>query len=127
MWQAILCISVGAILGALGRWGLSLWFNSLFSTFALGTLMANLIGCFFIGILIVFFWQNPQLNYLWKLFLITGFLGAFTTFSSFSSEVVELLMSDKWLNGVGVIFAHVFGGLVCTVLGVFLSRLLLKI
>lgn len=126
MWQAILSISAGAILGALGRWGLSLWLNSLLSAVALGTLMANLIGCFVIGVLMALFWQYPQLNPLWKLFLITGFLGAFTTFSSFSAEVVELLMSDKWLNGMGVIFAHVFGGLLCTTLGILLARLLIK-
>ncbi|WP_077478146.1 CrcB family protein, partial [Rodentibacter trehalosifermentans] len=83
MFQTILCISGGAVLGALGRWALTHSLNPIFSIFALGTLLANLIGCFVVGILMAFFWQYPQVNGLWKLFLVTGFLGAFTTFSSF--------------------------------------------
>lgn len=126
MLQTVLYISCGAVLGALGRWGLGQWLNPFFSTIALGTLLANLIGCFLIGIFIAVFWQFPQISHLWKLFLITGFLGAFTTFSSFSGEVVELLMSDKWLNGLGVICSHLFGGLLCTTLGILLCRLFLR-
>lgn len=126
MWQLVFCISVGAVLGALGRWGLGLWLNPLLSGIALGTLFANLLGCFFIGVLMAIFWQFPQINELWKPFLITGFLGAFTTFSSFSAEVIELLMSDKWLNGLAVIFAHLVGGLVCTSLGVLIIRLFVR-
>lgn len=83
MWQAILCVSAGAVLGALGRWGLSQWLNPIFSAFNFGTLFVNFVGCFLIGLLMAFFWQFPQFNGLWKLFLNTGFLGAFTTFSFF--------------------------------------------
>lgn len=126
MLQAILCISCGAVFGALGRWGLTYSFNSLFSTFAFGTLLANLIGCFLIGVLMAFFWQHPQINDLWKLFLVTGFLGAFTTFSSFSIEVVELLMSDKWVGALGVIAFHFIGGLMSTALGILLYKLLFR-
>lgn len=126
MWQAVLCVSSGAVLGALGRWGFGLWLNPVFSAFAFGTLIANLVGCFLIGILMAIFWQFPQVNGLWKLFLVTGFLGAFTTFSSFSSEVMELFMSDKWLSGLGVILAHLVGGLFCTALGILLVRLMTK-
>ncbi|OOF84086.1 chromosome condensation protein CrcB [Rodentibacter ratti] len=124
MLQAILCISCGAVFGALGRWGLTYSFNSLFSTFAFGTLLANLIGCFLIGVLMAFFWQHPQINDLWKLFLVTGFLGAFTTFSSFSIEVIELLMSDKYVGALGVIAFHLIGGLTSTTLGILLYKLL---
>ncbi|OOF48499.1 chromosome condensation protein CrcB [Rodentibacter genomosp. 1] len=124
MLQAILCISCGAVFGALGRWGLASSFNLFFSTFALGTLLANLIGCFLVGILMAFFWQHPQVNDLWKLFLVTGFLGAFTTFSSFSIEVIELLMSDKWFNALSVIAFHLIGGLISTTLGILLCKLL---
>lgn len=124
MLQAILCISCGAVFGALGRWGLTYSFNSLFSTFAFGTLLANLIGCFLIGVLMAFFWQHPQINDLWKLFLVTGFLGAFTTFSSFSIEVIELLMSDKWGGALSVIAFHLIGGLMSTTLGILLYKLL---
>lgn len=126
MLQAILCISCGAVFGALGRWGLTYSLNSLFSTFALGTLLANLIGCFLVGILMAFFWQYPQVNALWKLFLVTGFLGAFTTFSSFSIEVIELLMSDKWFNALGVIAFHLIGGLISTIFGILLYKFLFR-
>lgn len=126
MLQAVLCISGGAVLGALGRWGLGLWLNSLFSSFAFGTLLANLIGCFLIGILMALFWQHPQISNLWKLFLITGFLGAFTTFSSFSSEVIEFLMSEKWFNGFAVVCSHLLGGLCCTMFGILLCRFFIK-
>lgn len=126
MLQAILCISCGAVLGALGRWGLTYGFNSLFSAVALGTLLANLIGCFLVGMLMAFFWQYPQVSHLWKLFLITGFLGAFTTFSSFSFEVIEFLMSAKWLNALSVVIFHLIGGLISTTLGILLYKYLSK-
>lgn len=120
--QSILCISAGAILGALGRWGLGIWLNAIFSTIAFGTLFANLIGCFLIGLFMASLWQYPQINMLWKLFVMTGFLGSFTTFSSFSAEVIELLMSDKWSDGLRVILLHLGGGLLCTSLGIILFR-----
>ena len=126
MWQAILCVSAGAVLGALGRWGLSQWLNPIFSAFNFGTLFVNFVGCFLIGLLMAFFWQFPQFKGLWKLFLNTGFLGAFTTFSSFSSETIELFMSEKWLNGLVVILLHVTGGLFSTALGLVLYGLLVK-
>ncbi|OOF58557.1 fluoride efflux transporter CrcB [Rodentibacter myodis] len=126
MWQSLLSVSCGAALGALSRWGLGLWLNSLFSYLAFGTLLANLVGCFLMGIMIAIFWQYPQMNTLWKLFIVTGFLSAFTTFSSFSAEVIEYFMSDKWLKGILIIFSHLFGGLLCTTLGIFIGRILVK-
>ncbi|BFU60810.1 MULTISPECIES: fluoride efflux transporter CrcB [Rodentibacter] len=126
MWQSLLCVGSGAILGALGRWGLSQWLNPFFSSIAFGTLLANLIGCFLMGIVIAIFWQYPQVSTLWKLFIVTGFLGSLTTFSSFSGEVIEQLMSEKWFNGITVIFVHLFGGLICTILGILLCKLFIK-
>ncbi|QPB43618.1 fluoride efflux transporter CrcB [Rodentibacter haemolyticus] len=126
MLQSLLCVGSGAVLGALGRWGLSQWLNSLFSTIAFGTLLANLTGCFLMGVFITIFWQYPQINPLWKLFIVTGFLGSFTTFSSFSGEVIEQLISDKWFNGIAVISTHLLGGLICTALGILLCKLLIK-
>lgn len=81
--QALLFISCGAILGASLRWTIGLLFNPLFSSFAFGTLIANLLGCLIIGVLLGIFWQFPQISSEWRLFLITGFLGSLTTFSSF--------------------------------------------
>ena len=90
MFQSIFLISAGAAIGASLRWGLGLWLNSLFSSLAFGTLVANFIGCFLMGILLAAFWTFPQFSPEWRLFLVTGFLGALTTFSSFSGEVIEL-------------------------------------
>ena len=87
MFQSIFLVSAGAAIGASLRWGLGLWLNSLFSSLAFGTLVANFIGCFLMGILLAAFWTFPQFSPEWRLFLVTGFLGALTTFSSFSGEV----------------------------------------
>ncbi|PRI65742.1 putative fluoride ion transporter CrcB, partial [Haemophilus influenzae] len=84
---------------------------------------ANLLGCLIIGVLLGLFWQFPQISAEWRLFLITGFLGSLTTFSSFSSEVVELFFNDKWLNGFCVLMMHLFGCLAMTVLGIWIYKI----
>ncbi|SMB90621.1 camphor resistance protein CrcB [Pasteurella testudinis DSM 23072] len=122
--NTLLLLCSGASLGATARWLLSLWLNPLFSQIALGTWLANCLGSLLIGVLIGVFVSFPAVSAEWRLFLITGFLGSFTTFSSFSGEVIEKLMSDKWLNGLGVISAHLLGALLCTALGIYLWRLL---
>lgn len=122
--NALLCVSAGAVVGASLRWGIGLWLNPLFSAFAFGTLIANLLGCFIIGVLFALFWQFPYVSQAWKLFLVTGFLGSLTTFSSFSAEVVELFFNDKWLNGLGVLALHLFGCLSMTALGILCYRAL---
>ena len=98
MFQSIFLVSAGAAIGASLRWGLGLWLNSLFSSLAFGTLVANFIGCFLMGILLAAFWTFPQFSPEWRLFLVTGFLGALTTFSSFSGEVIELFFKEEWGN-----------------------------
>ena len=118
IWQSAGLIGIGAALGALLRWGLALWLNPLFAAFAFGTLVANYLGCFIIGILTALIWQFPQISYEWRLFLITGFLGSLTTFSSFTAEVVEKLFIGQWLNGLEIIFLHLFGCIGFTVLGI---------
>lgn len=86
----ILLISFGAVLGALSRWQLGVWLNPLISQFAFGTLLANMIGCFLIGIALGLNLQESS-----KLLLITGFLGSFTTFSAFSAEIGRKTTSRK--------------------------------
>lgn len=125
--QAFCLIGGGAVLGALLRWGIGLWLNPLFSALAFGTLIANLLGCFIIGALLALFWQFPQISAEWRLFLVTGFLGSLTTFSSFSAEVVELFFHDKWLNGLGVLAVHLVGCLTMTTLGIWLCRGLFRL
>ena len=124
MFPSLILVSTGAAIGASLRWGLGLWLNSLFSTLAFGTLAANFIGCFLMGILVAAFWLFPQFSPEWRLFLVTGFLGALTTFSSFSGEVIELFFKEEWVNGLFVLVSHLVGCLIFTVLGIYFFRLI---
>ena len=124
MFQSIFLVSAGAAIGASLRWGLGLWLNSLFSSLAFGTLVANFIGCFLIGSLLAACWTFPQFSPEWRLFLVTGFLGALTTFSSFSGEVIELFFKEEWGNGLFVLVSHLVGCLIFTVLGIYFFRLI---
>ena len=124
MFQSLILVSTGAAIGASLRWGLGLWLNSLFSTLAFGTLVANFIGCFLMGILVAAFWLFPQFSPEWRLFLVTGFLGALTTFSSFSGEVIELFFKEEWVNGLFVLVSHLVGCLIFTILGIYFFRLI---
>ena len=112
----VLAICIGASLGALARWGLGLWLTP-GGLLPWGTLAANLIGGYLIGVAIAAFQAIPQLDPVWRLLLITGFLGGLTTFSSFSAEVVEFLMAGRY--GLALLTAglHVLGSLAMTVLG----------
>ena len=112
----VLAICIGASLGALARWGLGLWLTP-GGLLPWGTLAANLVGGYLIGVAIAAFQAMPQLDPVWRLLLITGFLGGLTTFSSFSAEVVEFLMAGRY--GLALLTAglHVLGSLGMTVLG----------
>ena len=115
MWPVI-AICVGASAGALARWGLGLWLSP-GGVIPWGTLAANLIGGYLIGICVAVFQALPHLDPVWRLALVTGFLGALTTFSSFSAEVVGMLMQQRyWLAGVTALL-HLAGSLVLTVAG----------
>jgi len=111
-------IGVGAALGALLRWGLGLWLNPLFALLPLGTLAANLAGGFLIGLSIAFFELHQGLAPELRLLIITGFLGALTTFSTFSAETVNLLMRGQYGWGLAIISAHLGGSLLMTVAGI---------
>ena len=76
------------------------------------------------GILVAVFWLFPQFSPEWRLFLVTGFLGALTTFSSFSGEVIELFFKEEWVNGLFVLVSHLVGCLIFTVLGIYFFRLI---
>lgn len=116
MYYSLISIALGSILGAWARWFLSLRFNATFANIPLGTLLANLIGGFVIGFAIAFF-ANSQLSPNYKLFLITGFCGGLTTFSTFSAEVVGLLQQQKFSMAIFLMCIHLLGSLLCTVLG----------
>ena len=112
----VLAICIGASAGALARWGLGLWLTP-GGMLPWGTLAANLIGGYLIGVAIAAFQAMPQLDPVWRLLLITGFLGGLTTFSSFSAEVIGFVMAERY--GLALLTAglHVLGSLGMTVLG----------
>lgn len=110
----VLCFS--ACLGALARWSLSLWLSHS-HTLHYGILAANWIGAYVIGIAIALFHSMPQIDPIWRLAIITGFLGALTTFSSFSAEVVTMLEAQRYGWALATTALHVVGSLVLTVLG----------
>lgn len=88
---SLAAIALGATLGAWLRWGLSLWLNARLELLPLGTLAANLIGGYLIGICVGFLHDWPELSPAWRLLAVTGFLGGLTTFSTFSAEAVVLI------------------------------------
>lgn len=114
---SVLAICLGACLGALARWGLGLWLNP-GAVLPWGTLAANLIGGYLIGVAVAVFQALPQLDPAWRLAIITGFLGALTTFSSFSAEVVGLLGQQRYLLGFCLAALHLLGSLLLTLAGI---------
>ncbi len=117
MWKPILAISLGAALGALLRWQLGIKLNSFFPSLPPGTLTANLIGGYIIGLALAYFAQAPGIAPEWRLFIITGFCGGLTTFSTFSAEVVTLLQEQRLNWAMGAIATHVTGSLAMTLAG----------
>lgn len=116
MLGSVIAISVGAALGALLRWWLAVAFNGLFPTLPPGTLAANLVGGYLIGVAVAFFAQStlpPE----WRLFVVTGFLGGLTTFSTFSAEVTALLQQGRLVWALAAVSAHVLGSLAATLAG----------
>jgi len=114
---SIAAISVGASLGALLRWVLGMKLNAVLPAIPLGTLAANLVGGYVIGLCVAYFAARPDLPPQVRLFLITGFCGGLTTFSTFSAEVVDLLQKGDLIAGSMAIVAHVAGSLSMTLLG----------
>jgi CrcB protein len=123
-WISLLAIGVGAIFGAWTRWALGLLLNPLFPTLPLGTLTANLVGGFIIGVVMTI--ADPLgLSAVTRLCVTTGFLGALTTFSTFSAETMNLLMRAQYAWAAGAAAAHLGGSLLMTGIGVFLARAIL--
>ena len=114
----LLAIGAGASLGAWLRWFFSLWFNPLFFKLPLGTLLANLVGGYLIGLAVVWIARNPSLPINLQLFIITGFLGGLTTFSAFSAETVDLFLRQHYFWAMIIILVHVLGSLSMTFLGI---------
>jgi len=107
-WVAV---GVGAALGAWLRWGLTIFLGQLHSHIQLGTLAANLVGGYLIGLLLGFFGGYPGLSPEWRLFAITGFLGGLTTFSSFSGEAMVLLQRGHYGWALAHSAVHLLGSI----------------
>jgi len=119
-----LAIFCGAGLGALLRWWLSLTLNPVFPTMPFGTLAANLLGGLLVGVAIAFFSHRISLPPEARLFIITGFLGGLTTFSTFSGEVTTLLIRTEYLWAMMTASLHLFGSVTMTALGMMLTNAL---
>jgi len=115
---ALVAIAAGSVLGAWLRWGLSYWLNPRMPSLPLGTLASNLIGGYLIGIAVAVFVAHPGIAPAWRLFFVTGFLGALTTFSTFSAESVLLLQGAQWGAALLHTVAHLAGSLLATVAGI---------
>ena len=120
----VIAICIGASAGALARWALGLWLSP-GGLIPWGTLAANLIGGYLIGICLAVFQTLPQLDPVWRLAIVTGFLGGLTTFSSFSAEVVSLLQQTRYALALGTALLHVTGSLLLTIAGYHTATLLL--
>jgi CrcB protein len=115
--NAVLAICGGACVGALARWQLGLLLNT-GGLLPWGTVAANLGGGYLIGICVAVFQALPDLDPAWRLALVTGFLGALTTFSTFSAEVVSMLMQQRYALALGTAALHLLGSLLLTIAGI---------
>jgi CrcB protein len=123
VWQQMLAVAAGAMVGALARWGAGLWLNARWAGFPLGTLFVNCVGGLLIGVSLAWFERSP--NEMLRLLLVTGFLGGLTTFSAFSAESLLLLQRSHWWLAAGHTLAHLIGALVCTAVAFRLADTLL--
>lgn len=121
--HAVFAICLGACVGALARWQLGLWLNHPHALLPWGTLAANLIGGYLVGLILAWA-HHADLAPFWRLMLVTGFLGALTTFSSFSAEVVEMMLADRWGQALTTIALHLLGSLTMTFVGIRTASLL---
>lgn len=124
--QSIISISTGAILGALIRWKLGEYFNHLFPTLPMGTLIANLMGAFLMGLVLFFSIEHSFFTYNVRLGFITGFLGSLTTFSTFSGEAFVLISKQEFFWLLTLILLHVGGSIFMVILGYIISKMIFQ-
>ena len=124
--HAVFAICLGACVGALARWRLGLWLNHPGAFMPWGTLAANLIGGYLVGLILAWA-HHADLAPFWRLILVTGFLGALTTFSSFSAEVVEMALADRWGAALSTAALHLLGSLALTWLGIQTARFFIAV
>lgn len=117
MISSLVAIAAGASLGAVLRWCLGTALNAMFPAIPPGTWLANMLGGYLIGVSIAYFGQHAGISPEWRLFVITGFLGGLTTFSTFSAETISLVQQGRFAWAGAAIAAHVAGSLLMTLLG----------
>ncbi len=117
MIKPVIAISAGAACGALLRWALGLKLQAVWAAIPCGTLVANLLAGYIIGLAAAYFAAHPGLSPQWKLLVITGFCGGLSTFSTFSMEVVTLLQRQQFGWAAGTIALHVLGSVLMTFAG----------
>ncbi len=122
--SSFLAVGVGAALGAWSRWGLNVALNPLLPSLPLGTLVANLVGGYLMGLVMGVFALGSSLTPEMRLFVTTGFLGGLTTFSTFSGEAVYLLSRGEYGWASAHVLGHVIGSLAMTGLGILTVQLL---
>ncbi len=124
MWQSFAAVGIGATLGAWLRWWLSNWFNAATPNLPAGTLIANLVGGYLIGLAVQYFSTRSGFSPEIRLFCVTGFLGALTTFSTFSAEAVSLLGRGEYGWAFAHSATHLFGSLIATFAGIATLKML---
>ncbi len=112
-----IAVAIGAVLGAWLRWGLSETMNNMHRHVPLGTLAVNLVGGYLIGLALAYFETAPSISPHWRLFVVTGFLGGLTTFSSFSGEAMALLQRGAYAWALGHAGLHLFGSIAFCIAG----------
>jgi CrcB protein len=122
-WWAFAAVGGGAALGAWMRWGLGLWLNPLLPDLPMGTLAANLIGGYLIGLVLAWFAMTQSASPEARLLVVTGFLGGLTTFSTFSAEAVTLMQRQQYGWALAHMVLHLAGSLFATMLGMWTLRL----
>jgi len=123
--QNIFIIGIGGFLGAVARYGVGLWIGQKWGrSFPLGTFFINVSGSFLIGFLMALFTERIMLNPQWRMFLVIGFLGAYTTFSTFEYETGALLRDSEWLIASLNVVLSVFVGFTALKLGESAARIL---
>ncbi len=117
IYQSILLVALGGASGAVSRWLLSLALNALYPPLPPGTLVANYIGAFLMGLGLAAFGLLQHVHEGWRLLLFTGFLGGLTTFSTFSAEIMHLIQAQRYVWALLGISLHVCGSLLMLALG----------